>query len=141
MAKEDKNTTKPSGRSSVSKKTQTVRERREAQASNKPKRIRGAAGKIKTPLEKTKKLSSKEVHVIPLPDNKVGRFLGKKGRLSPKFLREAFAEVKLVTWPDRKNTVKLTLAVFIFAIIFAGIVGLLDWGLGELFKKFVVERT
>ena len=141
MAEEDTKSAKPARRSTATKKSQTIRQRRDAQTVVKPKRIRTTAGKLATPISKSKSLASKEVHVIPLPDNKVGRFLGKKGRLTPKFLSEAFSEIRLVSWPNRKDTVKLTLAVFIFAIIFAGFVGLLDWGLGELFRKFVVERT
>ncbi len=141
MAEEDKTVNKRTKRSNAPKKTQSVREKREAHTTAKPKRIRSTAGKITTPIKSTKKLATKEIHVVPLPDNRIGKFLGKKGRLTPKFVREAFAEVKLVTWPDRKNTVKLTMAVFIFAVIFAAIVGLLDWGLGELFEEFVVKRT
>ena|ERR1039458_9043483 len=53
----------------------------------------------------------------------------------PKFLRNAFIEIKLVTWPDRITTIRLTVAVIIFSIIFAIFVGLLDWVFEIIFKK------
>lgn len=36
----------------------------------------------------------------------------------PKYFRESFAELKKVTWPGRKESWKLTLAVFIFTAVF-----------------------
>lgn len=53
----------------------------------------------------------------------------------PKFIRQAFVEIKLVTWPDAKTTYKLTTAVIIFATIFAILVSLVDYGFGKIFKK------
>lgn len=120
------------------KKTQTVRERSESSPSDKPRRIRKTARKISLPFGKAKHVGKKEVN-LPLPDNKAGRVLKKRVRIVPKFVREAFAEVKLVTWPNRKQTINLTLAVFIFAVVFAALVGALDYVLGELFKKLFVK--
>ncbi len=124
------------------KKTQTVRERTETAPKDKPRRIRKTARKISLPLGKVRHVGKKEVNVpLPLPDNKAGRVLKKKVkfRIVPKFVREAFVEVKLVTWPDRRQTINLTLAVFIFAVVFATLVGGLDYVLGELFKKLFVK--
>lgn len=140
MAESSKKPEDKDGKKLVAKKkSMTVREKREAaNASTKPKRIRKAAGKVRLPVSKAKKISGKEYH-LPLPDNKAGRLLKKRVRFVPKFVREAFAEIKLVTWPTPKETVRLTIAVFIFAVVFASIVGALDYVLGELFKKFFVE--
>lgn len=120
-------------------KTQTVRERSQKDASAKPKRIRQTASRVKDPLAKAQAFGRREYH-IPLPDDRIGKFLGKRVRLFPKFIREAFAEVKKVTWPDARTTVRLTLAVFIFSVIFAGIAGLLDFGLDKLFKEVIINN-
>jgi len=121
------------------KKSLTVRERAAAASEEKPKRIRKAASKARLPLGKARHLGKTEYH-IPLPDNKAGRILKKRVRFVPRFVAESFEEIKQVTWPDRKSTVRLTTAVFIFAVIFASIVGALDYVLGELFKKFFVNN-
>ncbi len=129
---------KPVKKEKVSKKTQTVRERSEASKPSK-KRVRATVKKVASPVKAVKKLNAKEYHVIPLPDNKAGRVLRKRVRFFPKFVSEAFTEVKQVSWPSRKETVGLTLAVFVFAIVFASIVGLLDFGLSKAFEKFIVN--
>lgn len=138
--KKDKPSSKESKKPLSRKKSLTVRERATASAEAKPKRIRRAAGKAKLPLGRVKKLGKSEYH-IPLPDNKAGRVLRKRIRFIPKFVREAFAEIKLVTWPDTKTTIRLTIAVFIFAVVFASIVGALDYVLGELFERFFINNT
>lgn len=120
------------------KKTETVRERAAKGQTDKPRRIRKTAGKVVTPIKSIRKVGKKEYH-LPLPDNKVGRILKKRVKLMPKFVREAWAEIKLVTWPNRHDTMHLTLAVFIFAVIFAVIVGFLDFGLDKLFKKVILN--
>ena len=76
---------------------------------------------------------------MPLPEGKTGKILGKRVRIVPKFVREAWAEIRLVTWPNRQETLRLTIAVFIFAVVFAVIVGLLDYGLDKLFREVVID--
>ena len=120
------------------KKTETVRERAAKGQTEKPRRIRKTAGKVVTPILGAKRIGKKEYH-LPLPNNKAGRILKKRVRLAPKFVREAWAEIKLVTWPNRRDTMRLTMAVFIFAVIFAVIVGFLDFGLDKLFKKVILN--
>ncbi len=136
MAEKKKATTSVKAKLST-KKTQTVRERTENTKIPK-KRIRKTVKKATIPLKSIKKLHAKEYH-LPLPDNKLGNFLTKRVRIFPKFVREAFAEVRQVTWPNRRDTISLTLAVFIFALVFASIVGLLDFGLSKAFEKFIVK--
>lgn len=139
MAKEkEQDKLKQSSRLRKNKKTQTVRERSASTRGEKPNRIRKTAKKVAIPLGGAKKLGGKEYH-LPLPDNKAGRVLRKRVPIIPKFFSEAFAEVKQVTWPDRKTTIRLTMAVFIFAVVFASIVGLLDFVLGKIFKELFVK--
>ncbi len=127
-------------RSVAGKKSQTVRERASSQQAKKPRKLTTTASKLKQPLSKARDFGKKEYDVVPLPKNKAGRILGKRVRLMPRFIINSFQELKLVTWPTKRETIALTFAVFVFAIIFAGLVGLLDWGFGELFKKFILKK-
>jgi preprotein translocase SecE subunit len=52
-----------------------------------------------------------------------------------KFLTSPFSEIKLVSWPNRRDTLRLTSAVVIFSVIFGIMVSLLDWGFEIIFKK------
>lgn len=56
----------------------------------------------------------------------------------PKFLRNAWAEIKGVTWPGRKETIRLTFAVLIFSIVFGAFVSAMDFGLDKLFKEIIL---
>jgi preprotein translocase subunit SecE len=66
---------------------------------------------------------------------------GKKRRfhILPKPLRNAWAEVRQVTWPGRKETVRLTIAVLIFSIIFGAFIAVLDLALDKLFKEVILR--
>lgn len=70
------------------------------------------------------------------PTSKLGRLLSK---LIPGFLRNAWAELRQVTWPNRRETVRLSVAVFIFAGIFAILVSALDLGLDKVFREFIIK--
>lgn len=52
-------------------------------------------------------------------------------RLS-RFLREVWAELRKVIWPNRKQMVTYTTAVLIFVIFMVGLVFLLDLGFNEV---------
>lgn len=121
------------------KKQLTVRERTKTSDTGRGKRIRTSASRIKTPIGKARQTGRKEYH-LPLPDNRLGKIGRKRVRLAPKFVREAVAEVRQVTWPNANETVRLTIAVFLFATIFAIIVGILDFGLDKLFKEVIIQR-
>lgn len=120
-------------------KKPTVRERTQQGGTvSKTKRIRHGAAKASKPLKKLRAFGKKEYN-LPLPDNKVGRILSKRGRLVPRFFREAWAEIKQVTWPTRKETVRLTTAVFIFSLVFGILVALLDVGLDKIFRQVITK--
>ncbi len=122
------------------KKTETVRQKAEkATATPKTRRLQRTASSVKRPLVAARQLGRKEYHPVKLPDNKVGRFLTKPRRVTPKFLREAWGEVKQVSWPSRRETLKLTLAVFIFATVFGLLIAVTDYGLDKLFKQLLTK--
>jgi len=124
----------------VLKKAETVREKAvKKEVVKKPHRIRAVSGAIKRPLGAAKTIGAKEYHPIKLPNNKVGRFMTTNRKVTPKFFREAWAEVKQVSWPNRKETTKLTLAVFAFAIVFGVTIGVVDYGLDKLFRELLLN--
>lgn len=116
-------------------KKQTIRQKMDAPKGN--KRESGVAF-IKRRVALFISLLKKEIY-LPLPENKTGKFLNKKRSFTPKFLRNAWAELRQVTWPSRKETWKLTTSVFLFAIIFGLIVALTDYGLDKIFKKVILK--
>lgn len=121
------------------KRQQTVRERTQRGERGAKRRIRNTAGKLSSPITRLRQVGKSEYH-MPLPDNKAGKILQKRVRLTPKFLREAWKEIRLVTWPSAKETTRLTFAVFIFAVVFAAIVGTLDFGLDKLFREVIIKK-
>ena len=118
---------------------ESVREHAEKQARKKLPRESKLKAKLGTPLNKFRIVLAKEYNVIPMPNNKAGLLLGKKIHIIPKFLKNAWAELKLVTWPSHRTAIKLTFAVFVFAIIFATFVQIADMGFNKLFKMFLLK--
>lgn len=126
----------------------TVRERAEAARAkaDRPSRTRFLtviAGRFKTlvgwPFKRLAKLR--------LPDKRPFRTLRKVFRpvfrilrwLMPKYFINSWREVKLVTWPGRRETWKLTLAVFVFAVVFGLAVSGVDYILEYVFKRVVLK--
>lgn len=121
------------------KKPETVRERaNKAESNHKPRRIKAAGKTVLRPLKAVARTARKEVY-LPLPDNKAGRFLNKRRNVFPRYFGLAFKELKQVKWPGRRETTKLTFAVFIFAIFFALLISLTDYGLDKAFKKLILK--
>ena len=72
------------------------------------------------------------------------RFIGKAFRFVGRFpLLRYFAgswrELRLVTWPNRRQTRQLTVAVLLFAVVFGALVSLVDYGLDKLFKEVLLK--
>ena len=126
QAKTPKNKAKPS-----------MRDLAGAKPEPKKRRIRINKSKSAAPFKKAHSFGKKEYHPIKLPDNKVGRLLNKRGRIIPKYFRDAWKEIRLTTWPGRRETVRLTIAVFIFSAVFAAIVAALDFVLDKIFKNII----
>jgi preprotein translocase SecE subunit len=121
------------------KKVETVRERAsKATEPHKPRRLRVARTTAAKPLKKAAQVGRKEYY-LPLPDNRIGRFLNKRRRFIPKYFRESWQELRNVTWPNRRQTLQLTVAVFIFAIFFSVLITAVDYGLDKVFKNIVLK--
>ncbi len=59
--------------------------------------------------------------------------------LVPRYFVNAWRELRLVTWPSRRESWRLTSAVFIFAVVFGALLTVVDKGLDDLFKKTVLK--
>lgn len=137
-------TTKQSTRKPRVRKVETVRERNqkamakvEARASKpegKLKRfVKKTAGAIYRPLRKPLRVLTAPFRTRPV--RFVGRILGKI--LWPTYFRNSYREVKQVTWPSRKDTWKLTLAVLIFAVVFGLAAAGTDFVLDKIIRRIV----
>ncbi len=119
---------------------ETVRERSEKAANtpSKPRRLSRTASTVTKPLRTASNFGRREYY-LPLPENKLGRFMNKRRHIIPGYFRNSWRELRLVTWPSRRETWKLTLAVFTFAIIFGVLIAVTDYGLDKLFRKVLLK--
>ena len=74
---------------------------------------------------------------IPKPLRTVFRLIGKV--IFPAYFRNSWRELKEVTWPSFKESIRLTWAVLLFAIIFGTAVAIVDYGLDGIFKKILLK--
>jgi len=124
----------------IRKTAPTLREKAEA--------AKLAEQKNRGPASKFLLLITKFSKKLRLPDNKftlpikrafafIGRILGK---LVPPYFKNSWKELKQVNWPNRKETWRLTLAVFVFAVVLGTVVAGVDWVLEQIFRKVILER-
>jgi len=112
------------------------RNRKAAESKEKPKRIRKAAGQAKRPVSGAAKVLTKEFHLLPRK-NEAG-FFTRSRNVTPKYFADSFQELKLVTWPGRKETWKLVFAVFVFALTLGVFIALLDYGISKVFRDIIL---
>lgn len=126
----------------IRKTAPTVRERAEA--------ARAEAESVKpNRLKKTISSAVKPVKKVRLPDNNLTKPIKKAGRgvkkilgfLVPKYFVNSWKELKQVSWPNRRETWRLTLAVFIFAVVLGLVVAGVDKVLEALFRKFILSEV
>lgn len=127
----------------VIKKAETVRERA-AKTSKKARagrirRIKGGAGKLKAPIERVWQAGHQPYHVIPQKQSGFWGFMTKTRRFTPTYFINSWRELRQVTWPNRRTTWKLVMAVFIFAFFFGTIIALVDFGLDKVFKQLLLR--
>lgn len=60
--------------------------------------------------------------------------------LVPSYFINSWREVRKVTWPNRRETWRLTLAVFIFAVVFGALIAGVDKTLDLIFKKVILKQ-
>ncbi len=127
------------------RKTETVRERTVQKTNNRPRRIRRAATAGKRPLVKFWSVIVRALRPLRFllrpfktrPARFVGRILAKV--FFVKYFKEAWGELREVTWPDRRETRQLFFAVIAFAIVFGALVSTVDYGLDKIFRKILLQ--
>lgn len=125
---------------------QTVRQRTQtSEKAPKKRRIQSTAKSASKPISATGKGIKKAASpfaflLIPFktrPVRFVGRVLAKV--LLINYFISSWKELKQVTWPNRRETAKLTVAVFIFAFVFGLAVAAVDFGLDKIFHKILLS--
>lgn len=129
------------------KKVETVRQRVERSGSEQPRtrRVKTTASKAGRPFRVIGSFIVKITRpfafvLVPFKTRPV-RFVGRvlASILLFKFFRASWKEVRQVQWPDMRTTVRLTIAVFIFSILFGSLVAVTDYGLDKVFRKVFVD--
>lgn len=118
----------------------TVRERVEAAKveaeAPKPQRVKGTLTRAGSPFKKLRLGERRLFKLMATPFRYIGKSLA---WLVPRYFVNSWRELRQVYWPNRKETWRLTLAVFVFAVVFGALVAGVDKGLDELFKKVVLK--
>jgi len=123
------------------KNAETFRERA-LKVTNEKKDKKTAKSKLKQNIAKLTKpvfspikkfFANKTVKKILKPFKFIAKFI------FPKYFRDSFKELKLVTWPTLRESRRLTYAVIVFATIFGATIALVDYGLGKLFKNILLK--
>ena len=140
--KESKMPEKPSVRRV--KNPETFRERavKASETSDKPSRgarVRSASSKVVSPVftpigRTSRSLGSKQPFKFL---GKIFRFIGRI--LVPRYFRNSWRELRLVAWPSKKQSRDLTFAVLLFAVVFGGLIAIVDYGLDKLFKDILLK--
>jgi len=68
---------------------------------------------------------------------RVIRFFGRI--LGFSFAAGSVEELKRVTWPTRRESIRLTYAVIAFSVIFATVLAGVDYGLDKIFKHLLLK--
>lgn len=127
---------KPRVRKAPTLREQAELARAKSTQTQKSGRVRKVASRAAVPFRKVK-----------IPGNPATRALAKVVRIIAKVLRwlvpsyflNSWREVRQVTWPSRRETWRLTMAVFVFAIVFGALVAGVDKGLDAVFKNVVLK--
>lgn len=79
-------------------------------------------------------------HPIIVSRAKLGSFYFAKENMGSAitYFKDAWKELGKITWPTRKQSIRLTIAVAVFSLVFALLIGAIDFGLAELAKRLFV---
>ena len=119
------------------RKGETMRDKAQkaTDKSAKPRRLNITASAVNRPLKAASVLGKKEFYLITPQEKGFRGFLTKRRRLTPSYLISSYKELREVSWPNRRETWKLMLSVFLFATVFGLLVTAVDFGLDKLFRE------
>lgn len=116
----------------------TVRERAEREAAKQQQGNKHRLRAVLAPLGRGLKVIAQPFRFIGrLPIWKPLRFVGRI--IFPPYLRNSWKELRLVEWPNGKQTRQLTFAVIVFSVVASAIVAAFDYGLDKLFKEVLTK--
>lgn len=97
--------------------------------------VRQKIDQAKKPAKQPKKRVRRAAKVALKPFSvfRIFRFL------VPSYFRNSWKELRQVTWPTRKETWKMTFAVFVFATVFGVTVAITDYALDKVFKQILLR--
>ncbi|HSX46370.1 MAG TPA: preprotein translocase subunit SecE [Patescibacteria group bacterium] len=128
------------------KKTVTVRQQAErAGQPVKPRRVKRARSFLAIPfigLWRVLTALLRPFSFLLWPfKTRIGRFIGRvlAAIFLLRYFRNSWRELMQVEWPNRRQTTKLTVAVFLFAIFFGVLISVVDYGLDKVFKQFILK--
>jgi preprotein translocase subunit SecE len=135
----------PAGKSKrLVKSPETFRERasKAVEASDQPQKrhlILGALGRVFGPPARLLERLGRRIARIRVlrPFGKLLKLIGRI--VFPRYFRNSWRELKLVTWPTWKESRQLTYAVLVFAIIFGAAIALVDFGLDKAFRSILLK--
>lgn len=124
----------------IVKNPETFRERA-AKAADTPEkvkrtiRLRETGGKVTRPAGNfmAKVFSKPPFSWLARPLRLIGHVI------LPRYIRNSWRELRLVQWPSRHESLRLTRAVLIFATIFGVSVAALDYVLNKLFRSILIS--
>ena len=124
----------------IRKSAPTIRERAEEakakQETEKRGRTRKALSRVSKPVKGLRLTQRAPLKYLRRPLGWLKRALK---WIIPSYFINSWRELRQVHWPNRKETWRLTLAVFIFALVFGALVAGVDRVLDEIFKKVVLK--
>jgi len=104
----------------------------------KPKRVRKAADVAGKSGSAIGKALTTQYHLNERTEKHEDKFFSKSRSLTPSYFKNAWRELRLVTWTGRKETWRLVFAVFIFAILMGATIAALDYGLEKLLREVIL---
>lgn len=117
----------------------TMRELGSSGGAKRRRSLKSRSSFIGKPFKRLKRSNKKDRKIVQLPDNRLGRILDSILFSLPRYIKGAWGEIRQTTWPSRKETIRLTFAVFIFSSIFAAFVAILDFALDKIFKHLITK--
>lgn len=56
-----------------------------------------------------------------------------------RYLQQSWVELSKVVWPSRKDSIRLTVAVIVFSIVLAIIIGIIDFAFTKILQKIILK--
>jgi preprotein translocase SecE subunit len=121
----------------IVKNPETFRERalkatESADQPNQSAKLKQATGQAIAPVSSSVRSTARRLNAFP-PLRLIGKII------FPVYFRKSWQELRLVTWPNWKESRRLTFAVLVFAVIFGAVIAAVDYGLDKIFRSILLK--